>query len=292
MTLFLYVITCSFLTVGMYCILGKVIGLPSGKAVTAVKNIHGKKSLTDKLQTMLTPFSRFISKLLPMSEFRCNRLEADFLRLSISQTPEEYVSTAIAKALLLSIIGLLFILLGVPWITLLTVTAAVLSYFREMQSVRKKVEILNREIEAELPRMVETLNYSLQDNRDLLKFFEKYRKVSGKALGKEIDRLIIDMKTGNQEAALRSMEARLGLPSFSALCAILCGVHQGVDQQTSLLVLEQDLRTKERESFRRNMERGPKRIKTASFILTVLMILMFMVPLVQLIFTNLRTAGF
>ena len=292
MTLFLYVITCSFLTVGMYCILGKVIGFPSRKAVAAVKNIHGKKSLTDKLQTMLIPFSRFISKLLPMSEFRCNRLEADFLRLSISQTPEEYVSTAIAKALLLSIIGLLFILLGVPWITLLTVTAAVLSYFREMQSVHKKVEILNREIEAELPRMVETLNYSLQDNRDLLKFFEKYRKVSGKALGKEIDRLIIDMKTGNQEAALRSMESRLGLPSFSALCAILCGVHQGVDQQTSLLVLEQDLRTKERESFRRNMERGPKRIKTASFILTVLMILMFMVPLVQLIFTNLRTAGF
>ena len=94
----------------------------------------------------------------------------------------------------------------------------------------------------------ETLIYTLQDNRDLLAFFEKYRKVAGKALGTELDRLILNMKTGNPEAALRGMDARLGLPSFAALCSVLCGVHQGVDQRTSLLVLEQDMRTKERES--------------------------------------------
>lgn len=88
------------------------------------------------------------------------------------------------------------------------------------------------------------------------------------------------------------MDSRLGLPSFTALCAILCGVHQGVDQRTSLLVLEQDLRTKERETLRRNMEKRPGRIKAASFILTVLMILMFMVPLILLIINNLMAVGF
>ena len=117
------------------------------------------------------------------------------------------------------------------------------------------------------------------------------RRVAGRALGTELDRLLADMKTGNQEAALRRMDARLGLPSFSALCAILCGVHQGVDQRVSLLVLEQDLRTKEREALRRAMEKKPGRIKTASFILTVLMILMFMVPLVLMIIENLRAVG-
>jgi hypothetical protein len=161
-----------------------------------------------------------------------------------------------------------------------------------MQSIRKKVEAQNREIEAELPRLVETLNYTLQDNRDLVAFFEKYRKVSGKALGTELDRLIVDMKTGNQEVALRKMDARLGLPSFAALCAILCGVYQGVDQRTSLLVLEQDLRTKERENLRRLMEKRPGRIKAASFILTIFMILMFMVPLILLIINSLQNVGF
>ena len=86
------------------------------------------------------------------------------------------------------------------------------------------------------------------------------------------------MKTGNPEAALRGMDVRLGLPSFAALCSVLCGVHQGVDQRTSLLVLEQDMRTKERETLRRLMEKRPGRIKAASFILTILLILLFMVP--------------
>ena len=193
---------------------------------------------------------------------------------------------------MLALIGALFIPFGIPWLALLTVVISMLAYFQTTQTIRKKVEAHNREIEAELPRLTETLIYSLQDSRDLILFFEKYRKVSGKALGTELDRLILDMKTGNQEAALRSMDARLGLPSFTALSTVLCGVHQGVDQQTSLLVLEQDMRTKEREALRRLMEKRPGRIKAASFILTILLIFLFMVPLVILIINNLQAVGF
>ena len=192
----------------------------------------------------------------------------------------------------MALIGLFFIPLGIPLLSLITAVAAILAYFQTMQSIRKQVEAQNREIEAELPRLVETMNYSLRDNRDLLTFFEKYRRVAGKALGTELDRLLADMKTGNQETALRRLDARLGLPSFSELCAVLCGVYQGVDQRTSLLVLEQDLRTKEREALRRNMEKRPGRIKAASFILTALMILLFMVPLVLRIINSLQIVGF
>ena len=276
---------------GLYRI-AQAFFLPSGKAVDAIKNIHGKKNMTERLQNALLPLAKLLSRLFPMSEYRQKRLEADFSRLNIRQTPQQYVGEVLAKALLLALIGLLFIPLGIPWLSLLTVVAAVLAYFKGMQAIRKKVEALNREIEVELPRMVETLNYSLQDNRDLLSFFEQYRKVSGKALGTELDRLIVNMKTGNQEAALRSMDARLSLPSFAALCAILCGVHQGINQRTSLLVLEQDMRTKEREALRRDMEKRPGRIKAASFILTILMIFMFMVPLILLIINNLQAVGF
>ena len=292
MRLLFYPLICGLTSIGLYCLLGAALGLPSGKAMVAIKNLHGKKTITERLQNLLLPFSRLISKLLPMSEYRKKRMEADFSRLDITQTPQEYVSTVIAKALLLALVGLLFIPLGIPLLALLTIVVALLSYFKGIQAIRKKVEALNREIEAELPRMVETLNYSLQDNRDLLSFFEKYRKVSGRSLGIELDRLIAGLKTGNQESALRSMDTRLGLPSFAALCAILCGVHQGVDQRTSLMVLEQDMRTKEREALRRSMEKRPARIKAASLILTVLMILMFMVPLVLLIINNLQAVGF
>ena len=286
------VLITTLLALGLYRIAHAVLCLPSGKAVDAVRNIHGKKSISEKFQTALKPLAKIISKFFPMSEYKEKRLEADFLRLNIRKSPKEYVSDVMARALVLVVISLVFIPLGIPMFSLLTAAAAMLLYFQGMQSVRKRVEALNREIESELPRLVETLNYSLQNNRDLLSFFEKYRRVAGKAMGDELDRLIVDMKTGNQETALRRMDARLGLPSFSALCAILCGVYQGVDQRTSLLVLEQDLSTKEREMLRRSMEKRPGRIKTASFILTVLMILMFMVPLILLIINNLQTAGF
>jgi hypothetical protein len=288
----IYAVSFLLLVIGLYRIVAVILNLPSQKAVEALRNIHGKRTLTQRLQDTLLSPARLLAKLFPMGEYKARRMQADFSRLRITQTPQEFVSTTLARSLLLAVIGLMFIPLGIPWLALLTAATAVISYFQSMQAIRKKVEARNREIESELPRLVETLNYSLQENRDFLAFFEKYRRVSGKALGTELDRLILDMKTGNIEAALRRMDARLGLPPFSALCAVLCGVNQGVDQQTSLLVLEQDMRVRERETLRRSMEKRPGRIKAASFILTFLMILLFMVPLILLIIRNLQTVGF
>lgn len=292
MILMLYVLSAIMLAFGLFRLAQAVFVLPSGRYVHAIQNIHGKRSLSQRFQNALLPMARLISKLFPMSEYKRKRLETDFARLHIEQKPEDFVSKAKAQSLLLVLIGMLFIPFGIPWLALLTAVISVLAYLRNMQTVRKKVEAHNYEIEAELPRLTETLIYTLQDSRDLLSFFEKYRKVAGKALGTELDRLILDMKTGNSEAALRSMDARLNLPSFTALCAVLCGVHQGVDQRTSLLVLEQDMRTKEREMLRRLMEKHPGRIKAASFILTILLIFLFMVPLIILIISNLQGAGF
>jgi hypothetical protein len=57
-------------------------------------------------------------------------------------------------------------------------------------------------------------------------------------------------------------------------------------------MLEQDMRTKEREALRRSMEKRSGRIKVASFILTITMIFLFMVPLILLIIENLQAVGF
>jgi len=286
MTLILYSISGFLFAIGLYRVAQAALSLPNGKATEAVRNIHGRRELTQRFQDALLPLARVISKMFPMSEYKKRRLEADFSRLHILQAAEDYVSQAKARSLLLMLIGLIFIPFGIPWLALITAVIAVLAYFQSMQSIRKRVEAQNREIEAELPRLTETLLYTLRENRDLLTFFERYRKVAGKALGAELDRLITDMKTGNQEAALRRMDARLGLPSFAALCAVLCGVYQGVDQHLSLLVLEQDMRAKEREVLRSG------RIKAASFILTILLIFLFMIPLVLLIINNLQAVGF
>ena len=139
--------------------------------------------MTERLQAGLLPLARLISRIFPMSEYKRKRMEADFARLHMSETAQEYVGTAMTGSLLLAFVGTLFIPLGVPLLALLTAVAALLAYFQAMQRIRKRVEAQNREIEAELPRFVETMNYTLQDNRDMLAFFEKYRRVARHGIG-------------------------------------------------------------------------------------------------------------
>jgi len=280
---------CSF---GLYRVLQVALPLPSGKTAQALRWPMDRCPFAERVEDSLLPLARLLARLFPMSSYRKQRLEADFSRLRMKQSPQDYVSSALAKSLLLALLGLAFIPIGAPWLSFLMALAALLAYFQLMQTIRKRMDAQIREIEGELPRLVETLGYTLQDNRDLLAFFQKYRHVAGKALAPELDRLIVDMQTGNQEEALQRIDARLGLPTFSALCAILCGVHQGVDQRLSLLVLEQDMRAKERELLRRSMEKRPGRIKAASFLLTILLIFLFMIPLALLIIHSLQAVGF
>lgn len=292
-TIILSILTTALVGYGSYLALVVALGLPRGNMHEAIRNLPGMVSFTQKLEDLLLdPIAQMINKLLPIGEYKLRRIQSDLDRLERKETPQTFLSTTMARSLLLAAAGIIFIPLGIPWLTLITAVTGVLAYFRTTQDLHLRVAKVNRQIARELPRLVESLNYSLVENRDLVTFFEKYRQVAGRALGRELDKLILDMKTGNHELALRRFDARISLPQLAALVSILCGVYQGVDQRTSLLILEQDIRTTEREMLRREMEKRPGRIKVASFILTILMILMFMVPLVLLIIKNLQSVGF
>ena len=250
----------------------------------------------------MRPVTAIIARILPLSEYKRQRYEADFVRLGIAIPPQEYMAGQIAKSLLLASLGLAFIPLGIPWLSVLTCLVGVLAYFQSTSKLRKRIEKLNQAIDAELPRMVGTMECTLGNNRDLIGFFSRYRRVAGKIMGQELpfhayyaqelDVLLTDLQTGNQELALRRMEGRIQSSNLSALIMVLLGVDQGTDQRTSLAVLSRDIRTKERELTRRRMEKRPGRIKTACLILTVEMILMFMVPLLMMIISTLAGVGF
>jgi len=286
-------ITIVLIASGSYLLASQALSLPTSRMHAAINWLPGQTGFSDRIaDLMIRPLANFIGKILPLSEYREKQLQSDLDRLGKAGSPKNYLAMAMAKSLLITVFGLIFIPLGLPWFALLTAVAGVLAYFRSTQELREKVGKINRSIAAELPRLVESLNYTLQDNRDLISFFEKYRKVAGTALGRELDKLILAMKIGNHELALREFDARLGIPHLSALVSILCGVYQGVDQRTSLMILEQDIRTFQREQIRRDMEKRPGRIKVASFILTILMIFMFMIPIVLMIIKNLQSVGF
>lgn len=286
-------ITFMLLTiVGLYMIAGVVLYLPSKNTLSAIRHPHGKPSFDEQTAKAMRPITALIARLFPMSEYKRQRYESDLARLGITTAPQEYTAALIARSLMLALLGLAFIPLGIPWLSILICVAGILTNFQSAQKLKKKVERINRAIDAELPRMVGTMECTLGDNRDLIGFFSRYRRVAGKVLGRELDVLLTDLQTGNQELALRRMEERVQSGNLSALIMVLLGVDQGTDQRTSLAILSRDIRAKERELLRRRMEKRPGRIKTACFLLTIEMILMFMVPLVMMVVGTLTKVGF
>lgn len=292
MSFILRICVVLLVSIGLYRIVSYSLFLPGKNVRDLIRYPHGKPSFEEQTAKTLRPVTNLITKLMPMSEYKRQRYEADFARLGIPISPEEYSAGLIAKSLLLGLLGLAFIPLGIPWLTALTCVVGILAYFQSTNKLRKRVEKLNQAIDAELPRMVGTMECTLGNNHDLIGFFTRYRRVAGKVLGQELDVLLTDLQTGNQELALRRMEGRIQSSNLSALIMVLLGVDQGTDQRTSLAVLSRDIRTKERELMRRRMEKRPGRIKTACLILTVEMILMFMVPLVMMIVSTLTQVGF
>ncbi len=291
MSLILRVIFMVLTTLGFYLVASHVLFLPNKTTQNVIRHPHGKPTTEEQFAKALRPLTALLGRLFPMSEYKRTRYESDFARLGMTVSPQEYTSGKIARSLMLALLGLAFIPLGIPWLSILTCIAGILAYFQSDQKLRREIEKLNRAINAELPRMVGTMECTLGDNRDLIGFFSRYRRVAGKVMGQELDVLLTDLQTGNQELALRRMEGRVQSSNLSALIMILLGVDQGTDQRTSLAILSRDIRTKERELQRRRMEKRPGRIKAACFILTVEMIFMFMIPMVLMIIDTLTGVG-
>ncbi len=292
MSFLLKIVFIALLSIGLYSLTDAILYFPGKKVRSLIRYPHGKPTFDEQLAKTLRPVTKIIARVMPLSEYKRQHYEADFARLGIEIPPDEYMAMQMAKSLMVAALGLVFIPIGIPWLCMLTCIVGILAYFQSTSNLRKRVEKLNQAIDAELPRMVGTMECTLDMNRDLIGFFSRYRRVAGSVMGKELDVLLTDLQTGNQEMALRRMEGRIQSSNLSSLIMVLLGVDQGTDQRTSLAVLSRDIRTKERELARRRMEKRPGRIKAACLILTIEMILMFMVPMVMMIIETLVDVGF
>lgn len=288
----LLVLGVCLLAVGLFNISSYFLALPSGETTAAFKQLFGKRTVKQKLYDMLVlPLAKAISKIVRISDYKKRRWKRELQRAGIDKTPELYISENLSKSVLTGAAGFLFILLGMPFATIMLILLAIMLYRRNSGRLKSDIAKMNKDIELELPRMVETLNYSLCDNNDLLKFFERYRRVAGAAMCKALDPLIFNMKTGNAEDALREFDRSLAISEISTLVSTLLGITRGVDQKTTLLVLEKDFRTRQRELLRREMNKRPGKVRLASVIMVFSMVILMLVPLIIMVVQTLGQTG-
>lgn len=281
-----------FLSYGLYTALANILALPSGDTKAAFRQLFGKRTFKQKMHDKLVlPVAKAISKNLRLSEYKRRRWKSDLQRVGIEKTPELYIGENLACSIWIGAAGFLFIPLGMQFLTIMLIIYAILFYRKNSSRLKNAIKKMNKDIEAELPRMVETLNYTLGDNNDLIAFFERYRRVAGAAMGKALDRLIFNMKTDNTEDALREFERSLAIPSITTFVSTLLGITHGVDQRTTLIVLEKDFRARQREILRKEMDKRPGKVRLASVIMVFGMVILMLVPLIVMVIRTLGETG-
>lgn len=255
----------------------------SGAAMNLSKNQKGKSR---GLDIWLGGFATWLSKYMRINEYKRIQLESDLKTAGLDLSPERFKADAIIKASLVGIftIPLLFIF---PLLCPVILFMAIFLYSREMKSVGIRIKAKRERIEYELPRLVFTIDKTLKHNRDVLYMLESYAKNAGAEMKHELDITAADMRSGNYEAALTRLEARVGSAMMSDVCRGLIGILRGDDTAmywASLLLKFNDI---QRQQLRLGAQKIPRKVKRLSMCLLFCFMLIYVVVIVAQIMSSL-----
>lgn len=275
-----YLLTTLLIAVGIYSLVGNYITFPTTQTDKAMSGFKRKQSIGERFYTSVTyPLTKIISKFIRMEGYQKRKLEKDLQRAGINLTPAEYYAKAYVTAGLVILSSFLFIPLGLPIITMCVMLLGIMLFFKERQSVKEKLNKINGKILDELPRFVRTYNNSLKSSKDILKFMERYRKISGDDFKYDLDILITDLKTGNTEEALQRFDERVNIPQLSTFISGVIGTSKGINQETFFYLTEQDMKILARENIKREIAKRPGKIKKATVAVGVMMFLLYLYPI-------------
>ncbi|RCX10415.1 Flp pilus assembly protein TadB [Anaerobacterium chartisolvens] len=277
---------------GMYAFLTAVFSIPSRKTKIALKRIKSSDDKKPGLYDMLlSPLVKKAADLIRLQPHKRNKLSVGLKKAGIGMEPEEYIAQAAVKSLLTACAGLLFILLGIPSAAMGCIFLSIAMYFKEKGKVDTVLKKTNEKILKELPRFIRTFSHSLKGTDDIIKIFETYRKVAGKAFQYDLDVLITDLKIGNHEEALKRFDERLNIPQLSTFVSGIIGTSKGIDQNTFFAFMEENMKTLARENLRRELQKRPGRFKAATWAVAGCGLLMYVAPVISSIADGLKAFG-
>ncbi len=282
----LYLIFIILLAMGLFWIMAAVIRLPSPESAKAVRTARGKSGRWGRgIETLFVmPLARFFSRFVVLSGLRREKLEDDLMRMDVDMSPEVYMARAFVQALVMVAAGVPFAFLIAPWVMFVFAALGVVLFIRSSQDEQKKIAAIDEKIETELVRMIEVMKFTMQENRDLIGFFERYLLVAGPEMKSEIERLLFDMKSGNAVAALTRLKSRIRLYTVGEFVSACIGIAQGLDYGYALDELMKNVLKMEEERYRRELDARPRRMFSAHAGMFIAMGMLIGVPFVMKIF--------
>lgn len=272
--------------VGLFYVLADCYAVPFYKTSKAVESLSKQqKEKTSGLDVWLKGLATWLSKKLKLNEFKRVQLESDLKTAQMDISPEMFMANAIVKALLVGVFAIptLFIF---PLLSPVILFLAVFLYGREIKSVSVRIKSKREKIEYELPRLVFTIEKTLKHNRDVLYMLESYAENAGPEMKHELSITAADMRSGNYEAAITRLEARVGSSMMSDVCRGLIGILRGDDTEMYWASLSIKFSDIQRQQLRLQAQKIPRKVKRLSMCLLLCFMLIYIVVIVEQILTS------
>ena len=264
-----------FIGIGLYMILADYFRVPYFVTSKAHNNLaHRQEKKTSSLDIWLGDLAVWLSRHIKLNEYKKIQLQTDLRSAGITLSPEMHISNAIVKSVLIGAmaISVAFIF---PLLCPVILVLAVLIYLKSSKGVADKIKTKRKKIEYELPRFVSHIEKTLKHNRDVLYILDGYMKNAGKEMGDELEITVADMRSGNYEAALTRLEARVGSTMLSDVTRGLIGVLRGDDTDAYWTNLAIKFSDYQRTLLKAEAAKVPAKVKRLSMCLLICFMLMY-----------------
>ncbi len=276
-----------FAATGIGFLLAERLKLPSRAASRAMHSMgRNRKDKPNPLTLLMRELSGRLAGKLRLNEYRRAQLEADLRTGDMTQTPEQFVAENIVRAGMVAVLAVPVAFLS-KFLALLLLVVAILLYRLGSMTLRKKIGARRALIELELPRFVANIEKTLPHSRDVLAMLESYRVGAGEEFGRELDITIADMRSGNDEAALTRLEARVGSSALSDVVRGLIGILHGEDNSVYWANLSLKFSEAGRQNLREQAGKVPKRVRRLSLVLLGCFFLIYIVVIGEVLLNSL-----
>lgn len=276
-----------FAATGIGFLLAERLKLPSRAASRAMHSMgRNRKDKPNPLTLLMRELSGRLAGKLRLNDYRRAQLEADLRTGDMTQTPEQFVSENLVRAGTVAVLAVPVAFLS-KFLAVLLLVAAILLYRLGSMTLRKKIGARRARIELELPRFVANIEKTLPHSRDVLAMLESYRTGAGEEFGRELDITVADMRSGNDEAALTRLEARVGSSALSDVVRGLIGILHGEDNSVYWANLSLKFSEAGRQNLREQAGKVPKRVRRLSLVLLGCFFLIYIVVIGEVLLNSL-----
>lgn len=276
-----------FAATGIGFLFAERLKLPSRAASRAMHSMgRNRKDKPNPLTLLMRELSGRLAGRLRLNDYRRAQLEADLRTGDMPQTPEQFVAENIVRAGMVAVLAIPVVFVS-KFLAVLLLVAAVLFYRLGSMTLRKKIGARRARIELELPRFVANIEKTLPHSRDVLAMLESYRTGAGEEFGRELDITVADMRSGNDEAALTRLEARVGSSALSDVVRGLIGILHGEDNGVYWANLSLKFSEAGRQNLREQAGKVPKRVRRLSLVLLGCFFLIYIVVIGEVLLNSL-----